>query len=264
MNAIEGARAAADSFVIAAVGDIHCRRGAAGTLQPAFAQLDPRVGALLLCGDLTDFGLPEEARVLVKELSVVKAPILATLGNHDCESGRAAEVTAIFEDAGVHVLDGDAFEIGGVGFAATKGYLGGFGRHTLEPWGEEVTKRIVQEASNEALKLGAALAKLQTPRRVAFLHYSPIEATIVGESVAVYPFLGTSRLEEPLNRYEVAAIFHGHAHHGTPEGRTARGAPVYNVAMPLLRALHPDRPPFKIVELPLSVPSPTESSPASV
>jgi Icc-related predicted phosphoesterase len=212
------------------------------------------VGVLLLCGDLTDYGLPDEARVLVKELAGVKVPVIATLGNHDFESGHQVEVAQILADAGVHVLDGDACEIGGVGFAGAKGFMGGFGRRTLEPWGEEATKRFVHEAADEAMKLGAALAKLRTPKRVAVIHYAPIEATVVGEPPEIFPFLGSSRLEEPLNRYEVTAAFHGHAHHGSPEGRTAGGTVVYNVALPLLKAVQPDQPPFRILEVPLAAP----------
>jgi Icc-related predicted phosphoesterase len=193
--------------------------------------------------------------VLAKELSALKVPIVATLGNHDCESGHQAEVASILADVGVHVLDGDACEIGGVGFAGAKGFMGGFGRRTLEPWGEEATKRFVHEAADEAMKLGAALAKLRTPQRVAVLHYAPIEATVVGEPPEIFAFLGSSRLEEPLNRYEVTAAFHGHAHHGAAEGRTAGGTIVYNVAMPLLKALQPDRPPFRILELPTRGPA---------
>jgi Icc-related predicted phosphoesterase len=244
------------TLLIAAVGDIHCTRASAGALQALFAQLDPRVGVLLLCGDLTDYGLPEEARVLAKELAPVKAPIVAILGNHDCESGHQKEVAEILADAGVHVLDGDAVEIAGVGFAGAKGFMGGFGRRTLEPWGEEAIKRFVHEAADEAMKLGAALAKLRTAQRVALLHYAPIEATVVGEPPEIYPFLGSSRLEEPLNRYEVTAAFHGHAHHGSPEGRTAGGAAVYNVALPLLKALHPDDPPFRMVQMTVERPKP--------
>ena len=252
--AAEGAgadRGPSPQALLAAVGDLHCGRNSAAALHSLFAELDPRANALLLCGDLTDYGHPDEARVLVKELATVKVPIVATLGNHDFESGRQAEVKDVLEEAGVHVLDGDACEIAGVGFAGVKGFIGGFGRYTLEPWGEDAIKHCVQEATNEALKLGAALAKLRTRRRVALLHYAPIEATVVGEPPALHPFLGSSRLEEPLNRYEVTAVFHGHAHHGSPEGRTAGGAPVYNVALPLLRAVQPDRGPFKLVELPV-------------
>ena len=101
-------------------------------------------------------------------------------------------------------------------------------------------------------KLESALARLRTPQRVAVLHYSPIRATVEGEPLEIFPYLGTSRLEEPLNRYPVNVVFHGHAHHGSLEGRTARGTPVFNVAMPLLMASFPDKPPFRVFELPIA------------
>jgi Icc-related predicted phosphoesterase len=149
------------------------------------------------------------------------------------------------------VLDGEATEVHGVGFAGVKGFGGGFGRGALGPWGEPVIKQFVQEAIDEALKLESALARLRTHRRVAILHYSPVRSTVEGEPPEIFPYLGSSRLEEPINRYRVSAVFHGHAHRGAAEGRTASGVPVYNVAMPLLARLNPDRPPYLIVELPL-------------
>lgn len=240
------------SLTIAAVGDIHCRKDSQGTLQPVFAQLEGRADVLLLCGDLTDYGLPEEAQILAKEISsAVKVPILAVLGNHDFEAGNPAEVVKILAGSGMTVLDGDAVEIHGVGFAGVKGFCGGFGRRTLEPWGEEIVKRFVREGVDEALKLESALAKLRTPQRIAVLHYAPIEATVEGEPREIYPFLGTSRLEDPLNRYEVTAAFHGHVHRGSLEGRTRGGVPVFNVAMPLLRRSFPDQPPFKLWTIPV-------------
>jgi Icc-related predicted phosphoesterase len=102
---------------------------------------------------------------------------------------------------------------------------------------------------DEALKLESALARLQTEQRVVLLHYSPIKSTVEGEPPEIFPFLGSSRLEEPLNRYPVTAVFHGHAHHGSPEGRTSSNIPVYNVAMPLLKRTFPDQPPFRLVEI---------------
>ena len=132
-----------------------------------------------------------------------------------------------------------------------KGFGGGFGRGALGPWGERAIKAFVQEAIDESLKLEAALARLRTTRRVALLHYSPVRSTVEGEPPEIFPYLGSSRLEEPINRYRVSAVFHGHAHRGTAEGRTASGVPVYNVAMPLLARMNPDRPPYLIVELPL-------------
>ena len=243
------------TITVAAVGDIHCTKTSAGTLQPLFAQLDPQIDVLLLCGDLTDFGLPEEARVLVKELAgAVKAPILAVLGNHDFESGREQEVADVLREAGLHLLDGDAIEIAGVGFAGAKGFGGGFGRRMLAPWGEAAMKKFVHEAVDEALKLESALAKLRAPQRVAVLHYAPVEGTVRGEPAEIYPFLGSSRLEEPINRHGVTAVFHGHAHHGSLEGRTSSGVPVYNVAMPLLKRTQEGRPPFKLIEVPLAEP----------
>jgi Icc-related predicted phosphoesterase len=119
------------NFTIAAVGDLHCTKASTAAVQALFGQLDPAVDVLVLCGDLTDYGLPEEAHVLARELASLRMPIVATLGNHDFESGRQTEVAAILQEAGVHVLDGEAHEIGDVGFAGTKGFHGGFGRHTL-------------------------------------------------------------------------------------------------------------------------------------
>jgi len=240
---------------IAAVSDVHCGKESAGTLQPLFAQAAQQADVLVMCGDLTDYGLPEEARVLVKELSVVnRMPVVAVLGNHDYESGKEQELCHILSEAGVRVLDGDSFETHGVGFAGVKGFAGGFGRGALGPWGEPIIKQFVHEAVNEALKLETALARLRTPQRVALLHYSPIRETVEGEPPEIFPYLGCSRLEEPLSRYPVFAVVHGHAHNGSLEGRTALGVPVYNVALPLLRKREPDRPHFRIIEIPLGMP----------
>ena len=234
---------------VAAVGDIHCTKTSQGALQPLFARMSEAADVMVLCGDLTDYGLPEEAQMLARELSAAKVPVIAVLGNHDFESGKPDEVRQILLDGGVHVLDGEACEIRGVGFAGVKGFAGGFGRWALGPWGEVSIKAFVQEAVDEALKLESALARLGTPQRIAVLHYSPIQATVEGEPPEIYPFLGTSRLEEPLMRYPVAAVVHGHAHSGSPEGRTTGGIPVYNVAMPLLIKRFPERPPFKLIEV---------------
>jgi Icc-related predicted phosphoesterase len=235
---------------VAAVGDLHCTKTSQGALQPVFAAASTNADVLLLCGDLTDYGLPDEARVLVRELATApRIPVVAVLGNHDYESGQQEEVTQILRDGGVIVLDGDGCEVAGVGIGGVKGFGGGFGERGLQPWGEEVLKRFVRETVDEALKLESALARLRTSRRVAILHYSPIQATVEGEPPELYPFLGSSRLEEPLNRYPVDLVFHGHAHRGHPEARTRNGVPVYNVCLSLLRELDPDRPPIRIVEL---------------
>lgn len=236
----------------AAVGDLHCTKDSAGSLRSFFAQAAEAADVLLLCGDLTDYGTTEEAKVLAGELAQValSRPVVAVLGNHDFESGQPEVVAHILKDAGVRVLDGEAVEVQGVGIAGVKGFAGGFGRGALGPWGEQAIKTFVQEALHEALKLESALAKLRTPDRIALLHYSPIAATVQGEPLEIFPFLGTTRLEEPLIRYPVSAVFHGHAHRGTPEGRTVNGTPVFNVAMPLLRHSYPQQPPFRLLELP--------------
>ena len=237
---------------IAAVGDLHVSKDAQGKFQPLFRQINDAADVLLLCGDFTDYGLPEEARILARDLTAsVKIPVIAVLGNHDFEAGRQTEIGQILVDGGVRVLDGEVTEVQGVGFAGVKGFAGGFGRGALGPWGETAIKQFVQAAVDEALKLEAALARLRTSTRVAVLHYSPIRATVEGEPVEIFPYLGSSRLEEPINRYRVSAVFHGHAHRGAPEGRTATGIPVYNVSMPLLQRLNPERPPFLVLELPL-------------
>lgn len=224
--------------------------------QPLFAQISGSADVLVICGDFTDYGLPDEARILARELTAsLKIPVVAVLGNHDYESGHENEIRQILTDSGVAVLDGEATEIHGVGFAGVKGFCGGFGRGALGPWGEHATKLFVQAAVDEALKLEAALARLRTQQRVALLHYSPIRATVEGEPPEIYPYLGSSRLEEPINRYRVTAVFHGHAHRGSAEGRTSANVPVYNAAMPLLARLYPDRAPFRIVELPIEVPT---------
>lgn len=248
-----GAAASTKSVVrFAAVGDLHCTKDSAGSLRSFFAQAAEAADVLLLCGDLTDYGTSEEAKVLAGELAQIAMarPVVAVLGNHDHESGQPEVVARILKDAGVRVLDGEAVEVQGVGIAGVKGFAGGFGRGALGPWGEQAIKTFVQEALHEALKLESALAKLRTPDRIALLHYSPIAATVQGEPLEIFPFLGTTRLEEPLIRYPVSAVFHGHAHRGTPEGKTVNGTPVFNVAMPLLRHTWPQRPPFKLLELP--------------
>jgi len=234
---------------VAAIGDLHYGRNAvAGSLQPLFAQINQNADVLVICGDLTDFGLAEEARGLARELAVLKIPIVAVLGNHDFESSQQEEMRSILADAGVAILDGDSTEILGIGFAGIKGFAGGFGRRALGPWGEDIIKKFVHEAVGEALKLESALARLRNDKRIAILHYSPIQETVEGEPPEIFPFLGCSRLEEPLGRYPVTAVFHGHAHHGRPEGRTTKGVPVFNVSMTLMNNLYPERP-FRVIDI---------------
>ncbi|GAC1432504.1 MAG: metallophosphoesterase [Thermoanaerobaculia bacterium] len=249
--------AAQGNIRIAAVGDIHVRKTSRGALQRMFRAMSESADVAVLCGDLTDYGTVEEAEIFAHEVKTgLRIPTLAVLGNHDFESGQPDAVKSIIAAAGVVMLDGDAHEVHGVGFAGAKGFLGGFGRRQLGNWGEASIKALVHETVEEALKLENALARLRTTHKIAVLHYAPIQATVEGEPVEIIPFCGSSRLEEPLDRYRVSAVFHGHAHHGTTEGRTRGNVPVYNVAMPLLKRTFPDREPFKLLELPVVVESP--------
>lgn len=249
-----------DKVRVGAIADLHYTKYPEPTLREMLTQAGRECDVLLLGGDLTDHGLPEEAQGLAREVhSAVGVPVIAVLGNHDYESGKQEELKKILGDGGIQVLDGDAVEVCGVGFAGIKGFAGGFGKRALGPWGEDIIKAFVHEAVNEALKLESALARLRHRPRVALLHYSPIAATVEGEPPEIFPFLGCSRLEEPLHRYPVDVVFHGHAHRGQPEGKTAAGVPVYNVSVQLLRQLWPDRPPVRVVELPVGVGVPQEA-----
>jgi Icc-related predicted phosphoesterase len=246
---------------LAAVGDLHCGRSSATVLQPLFLKISDAADVLVIAGDLTDHGLPDEARLLVRELGALRIPAVAVLGNHDFESGRQDEVRQILIDAGVTVLDGEATELQGIGIAGVKGFAGGFGQRALGPWGERVIKDFVHEAVTEALKLESALGRLRTAQIVALLHYAPVAQTAEGEPPEILPFIGSSRLEEPIGRYPVSVVFHGHAHRGRLEGRTRNDVPVYNVSMPLLTRTRPDEPPFRVFNLEVEPTRPNPTPP---
>jgi Icc-related predicted phosphoesterase len=238
------------SVRLAAIGDLHYGRTSPGGGLPAlFNQISDAADILAICGDLTDYGRVDEAEALARDIKLaVRIPVIAVLGNHDFENNEAGLVAARLRDAGVTILDGDSIEVHGIGFAGVKGFCGGYGPHTLGSWGEPTIKTFVQESVSEALKLESALARLRTEKRIVLLHYSPVESTVIGEPREIYPFLGSSRLEEPIGRYSVTAVFHGHAHRGQAEGRTATGVPVYNVSLPLLQATDPQRP-FRVLTI---------------
>jgi Icc-related predicted phosphoesterase len=240
---------------IGAVADLHYTKSPQpqSSFQELLTQASRACDVLVLPGDLTDRGLPEEAEALAREIhSAVHVPVIAVLGNHDFESGAPQEVKRILSESGIKMLDGEAVEVHGIGFAGVKGFCGGFGKRALGPWGEDIIKRFVHEAVEEALKLESALARMRSlARRVAVLHYSPIQATVEGEPCEIFPFLGSSRLEEPLTRYPVDVVVHGHAHRGAHSGRTAGGVPVYNVGLAVLKRTYPDLPAFKVIELAL-------------
>lgn len=236
---------------VAAVADLHCNKNNRNILHSFFANITEMTDIILLCGDLADTGLIEEAHILAEELKkTVTVPMIGVLGNHDYESGNQEEIRHILLDIGVTLLDGESCEMHGIGFAGVKGFCGGFGRYQLEAWGEQTIKHFVHEALEESMKLEIALARLRNGPRIVLMHYAPVRATVEGESPEIYPFLGSSRLEDPLNWYDVTAVFHGHAHSGSLEGHTMQNVPVYNVALPLLHKTYPDRPPFRLLDIP--------------
>lgn len=224
---------------IAAVGDIHVKEDHKGKWTPYFNSLCDQADVLLLCGDLTDTGKPEEAEVLLGELKDCEVPVIAVLGNHDFQSGRDREVADILK-RGMNLLDGDAVVVNGVGFAGIKGFSGGFGRYKMPAYGEEMNKIYVQEVIREAEKLNSALDVLEQEngaiKKVAVLHYAPVEETLVGEPIQIYSYLGSSYLAEPLDRHRVQVAFHGHAHAGALKGSTDSGTEVFNVSVPVLRS----------------------------
>jgi Icc-related predicted phosphoesterase len=221
---------------IAAIGDLHVTEDSVTPYHRLFDEMSAHADVIVLCGDLTNFGKIREAEILAEDISHCTVPVLGVLGNHDYECGCHEEVAKILHQAGMIVLDEQAHEIDGVGFAGVKGFLGGFGRGELAPFGEPEIKAFVDVANNEARKLENALRSLRTDKAVAVLHYSPVADTLVGEPVEIFQYLGSQRLADALDRFDhIAFAVHGHAHHGTYEGRTLRGTPVYNVAQFVLR-----------------------------
>src|SRR4051812_43456381 len=221
---------------VAAIGDLHVQESDTAPYRELCSEISNHADVLLLCGDLTNFGKTTEAEILAEDIKACSVPVLGVLGNHDYECGQPEEVARILHEAGMIVLDEQAVEIEGVGFAGVKGFLGGFGRGELAPFGEPIIKAFVDEALNEARKLENALRTLRTERSVAVLHYSPIAETLEGEPLEIFQYLGSARLADAIDRFDhVKAVVHGHAHHGTYEGRTMRGTPVYNVAQFVLR-----------------------------
>ena len=221
---------------IAAIGDLHVTEDSVAPYARVFEEASGEADALVLCGDLTNFGKIPEAEILAEDIAKATVPVIGVLGNHDYECGNHEDVARILHQAGMIVLDEQAHEIDGVGFAGVKGFLGGFGRGELAPFGEPEIKAFVDVANTEARKLENALRSLRTEKVVAVLHYSPIAETLVGEPIEIFQYLGSARLADALDRFDnIAFVVHGHAHHGTYEGATMRGTPVYNVAQPVLR-----------------------------
>jgi Icc-related predicted phosphoesterase len=231
---------------IAALADLHVDGTSAHPYHDLFAEISGEADVLALCGDLTNLGKPAEAEVLAEDLKACRIPAVGVLGNHDFDSGEVAAVERILQQAGLHLLGNQTCEIDGVGFAGVKGFAGGFGRHMLAAFGEEAIKRFVAEVMNESTQLETALHAVRAERVAILLHYAPIADTVAGEPTEILPFLGSSRLAETIDRFNVDVVFHGHAHHGSYAGKTAKGIPVYNCAKPVPK---PDGRPYALVEI---------------
>jgi uncharacterized protein len=221
---------------IAATADLHYSAQTLGILKEQFGRVRDEADALVIAGDLTNFGRPDEMEPLLNVLVRLRLPTIAVLGNHDYECGKEADLVRMMTAEGIKVLDGTAYERDGVGFAGTKGFVGGFGRSVLTAFGEPEIKAFVKASLDEAMKLERAMSQLRTQKRVVVLHYAPIVATVLGEAPEIYPYLGSSRLGEVVDRHGADLIVHGHAHHGTLDGKTTGGIPVHNVAITLLQS----------------------------
>lgn len=219
---------------IAALADVHIGKNEID-FNDTFKEISEKADILVLCGDLTDRGQPEEMKQLISQLNNCSIPVVAVLGNHDYESGKEKEIKTLFKNSGYTILDGESTVVKDIGFAGIKGFAGGFDSFTLAAWGEKTIKDFVQDSVNESLKLEKALSDLSTEKKVVLMHYSPIAATVEGEPKELYPFLGCSRLVNPIDRDKVSVVLHGHAHHGTYEGKTQQGVPVYNVSLSILQ-----------------------------
>src|SRR5437868_8086874 len=220
-------------LTFAAIGDLHIREDRTSLYRELFAEISTKAEVLVLCGDLTDVGKPGEAEVLAEDLRACSIPVIGVVGNHDYESDQVEDVEKIMKAAGMHLLNGQSYEANGVAFVGVKGFIGGFGRRMLASFGETVVKSFVAESVGEAMRLENAMRAVRNERAVVVLHYAPVVDTVEGEPLEIFPFLGSSRLGETIDRFKVSAVVHGHAHHGRYQGRTPRGAPVYNVAFPV-------------------------------
>lgn len=231
---------------VAAFGDLHVKEEHKQPYRELFGEISAAADVMVLCGDLTDRGKPDEARILVEDLRSCTVPVVAVLGNHDYEDGQVDEVCHILRESGVRLLDGSAVEIDGVGFVGAKGFAGGFGRRMLGAFGEPVIKAFVAEAMDQAMRLENAMRTVRSERALVVLHYAPIADTIEGEPPEIYPFLGCSRLAETIDRFRVSAVVHGHAHRGIYQATTPGGATVYNVAHAIEK---PTGRPYALIEI---------------
>lgn len=236
---------------IAAVGDIHVKEHMQGAYRELFASASDEADVLCLCGDITDLGLVSETEHLVEDLRSCRIPVVAVLGNHDYQSDNAEEVKKLLRELPhVTILDQEPTLIEDVAFAGVKGFIGGFDGYALGAFGEPGIKAIVHERDQEAYALENQLKQLHGTHEkiVVLMHYSPIKATIADEPPEIQPFLGSTRFEQIIDQFGASVVFHGHANMGPHSGKTSKGIPVFNVALPLLETLKPAIK-YKIYEL---------------
>ncbi|HEX2058046.1 MAG TPA: metallophosphoesterase [Actinomycetota bacterium] len=223
---------------VAAAGDVHFGEDSAGTLQPHLPEVADCADLLVLAGDLTRCGSADEATVLAKELGGLPLPVYAVLGNHDYHDEQEREITQTLEDNGIRVLEGtgEVVTVAGkrVGIAGIKGFGGGFAGACGTEFGEREMKSFIRHAKETAARLEDALCGLDADVRICVLHYAPVEETLRGERLEIYPFLGSYLLAEAVDRAGADIVFHGHAHAGSEKGVTPGGIRVRNVAQPVI------------------------------
>jgi Icc-related predicted phosphoesterase len=223
---------------IAAVGDVHFGHDSAGTMRPHLETIGEQADVLLIAGDLTRHGLAEEAAVLAKELRDVSIPVISILGNHDYHCDEQDEIRKLLEEAGVTVLEGESsvLQIGSctLGVVGTKGFGGGFAGACGSDFGEPEMKAFIRHTKALSDRIFKELSSLNTDYKVVLLHYSPVEDTLVGERLEIYPFLGSYLMAEAIDSAGADLAIHGHAHGGSEKGLTAKGIDVRNVAQPML------------------------------
>jgi Icc-related predicted phosphoesterase len=227
------------SIRIAAAGDVHCSEANRDETAEAFARLAGKADVLLLAGDLTTHGEPEQAQVLIDACAPLDMPVCAVLGNHDWHAGRGEELIAQLQDAGITVLERDhaVLTVEGVelGIAGLKGFVGGFAGSHLPDFGEPLLRRVYAETSDDVAALGENLKAIaHCAIRVVLLHYSPSAQTLAGEPEGIWTMLGSDRLAAPIAEHEPDLVVHGHAHAGRFEGRI-ENVPVYNVSVPVIQ-----------------------------
>lgn len=220
---------------IAAAGDVHASEATRSRIEAAFAEVEREADLVLLAGDLTTLGEPEQAEVLADAARGLSIPVAAVLGNHDLHSGHGEEIAAILGDAGLHMLDrtSTVFDVGGgeVGVVGTKGFVGGFTGSQLPDFGEPLLRRVYAETSEEVEAIRRGLQEIaHCPIRVVLLHYAPTSDTLHGEPEGIWTYLGSDRLATPIAEYRPDVVLHGHAHNGSFEGAIG-DVPVYNVAV---------------------------------